>query len=106
MPVRLLLARTRRGPLRRAARLAWDDDDAHDRAKRAEERDELVVRLLNASSEPESATLRPLRRPTSARLLRIDETPVDDDALPLDGRSVTVDAAPWQIVTVGLGFQP
>ena len=72
--------------------------------KRAEERDELVVRLLNSSGAPAGATLRPYRTPRSARRLRIDEEPLDGGTLTVHDGAVVVEAGPWEIVTVGIGF--
>jgi mannosylglycerate hydrolase len=73
--------------------------------KRAEERDELVVRLLNQSDQPRSARLRPHRRAASARRLDLAEEPSADGGVSMSDGAVVVEAAPWQLVTVGIGFE-
>ena len=72
--------------------------------KRAEERDELVVRLLNESGEPRSARLRPRGRVHRARRLTLAEEPADTTGVSLSDGSILVDAGPWELVTVGIGF--
>jgi alpha-mannosidase len=71
--------------------------------KRAEDRDELVVRLLNQSGEPRRARVRPYRAAAIARRLNLAEEPMAD--LPISEGSIEVAAGPWEIVTVGIGFE-
>lgn len=70
--------------------------------KRAEEREELVVRLLNQSGEPQRARVRPHRPPANAYALDIGEEPEDGLAV-VDG-AVELELGPWQIRTIGIGF--
>jgi mannosylglycerate hydrolase len=72
--------------------------------KRAEERDELVVRLLNESSEPRVARLRPYRPPAVARALTLAEEPVGGGELVITDGAVELELGPWQLATVGIGF--
>jgi len=72
--------------------------------KRAEDREELVVRLLNPSDRPARARLRPYRPASSARRLTIGEDPIEDGSLPVSGGSLELTLDPWQIATVGIGF--
>ena len=75
--------------------------------KRAEDRDELIVRLLNQSDGPARARLRPMRQVAAARRLRIDEEPAEEagDVLDPDG-AVALELRPWEIATVGIRFAP
>jgi alpha-mannosidase len=88
-----------------ASLLEVDGDLEVTAVKRAEERDELVVRLLNESDEPRSARLRPHRSVVTARSLDLAEEPSADDGVTLADGSVVVEAGPWQLVTVGIGFE-
>ena len=88
-----------------ASLLEVDGDLEVTAVKRAEERDELVVRLLNESDEPRSARLRPHRSVVTARRLDLAEEPSADDGVTLADGSVVVGAGPWQLVTVGIGFE-
>jgi mannosylglycerate hydrolase len=73
--------------------------------KRAEDRDELVIRLLNQSSAPATARIRPIRTAVAARRLRIDEEPLEplEPLEVLDGW-VELELGAWEIGTIGLGF--
>jgi alpha-mannosidase len=73
--------------------------------KRAEERDELVVRLLNESGERQTARLGTHRSVAAARRLNLAEEPSDAGGVSLVDGSVVVEAAPWELVTVGIGFE-
>jgi mannosylglycerate hydrolase len=70
--------------------------------KRAEERDELVVRLLNESPEPRSGRVRPYRAATTAQRLDLAETPRGE--LAIEDGWVDVDLGPWELATIGFGF--
>ena len=90
-------------PLPAVASLLEIDGDVEVTAvKRAEDRDELVVRLLNESTTPARAGLRPMRAPVAARRLTIGEDPLEALAV-VDGR-VELELRPWEIATVGFGF--
>ena len=70
--------------------------------KRAEDREELVVRLLNESAEPRTARVRPFRTAVAARRVNLAEEPIIE--LPISDGAIEVAAAPWEIVTVGIRF--
>ena len=70
--------------------------------KRAEERDELVVRLLNESPEPQRASVRPYRAPE--RAFRLDIGEEVEDALRIVDGAVELELGPWQIRTIGFEF--
>lgn len=72
--------------------------------KRAEDRDELVVRLLNAGDGSARARLRPYRAAGSARLLDLAEEPLEEAGADLADGTVAVEVGPWRLVTVGIGF--
>jgi hypothetical protein len=74
--------------------------------KRAEERDELVVRLLNESLEPRRGRVRPYRPARSAVRLNLAESPGDepDDELTVDDGWVELELGPWELATIGLRF--
>ncbi|MCA1569360.1 MAG: hypothetical protein LC798_03355 [Chloroflexi bacterium] len=74
--------------------------------KGAEERDELVVRVLNESAAPTTARLRPYRSPTRTRMLNLVEEPIDGIALrhPGDGWA-EFQVGAWQLVTIGFAFE-
>jgi alpha-mannosidase/mannosylglycerate hydrolase len=71
--------------------------------KRAEDRGELVVRLLNQSGAPARARLRPMRAAIAARRLSIDEEPLD--VLDVVDGWIDVELGAWEIGTVGIGFE-
>src|SRR5687768_14181797 len=71
--------------------------------KRADDRDGLVVRLLNQSAEPRTALVRPHRAAVTARRLNLVEEPMVD--LAISNGAVEVTAGPWEIVTVGIRFE-
>jgi alpha-mannosidase len=71
--------------------------------KRAEDRGELVVRLLNQSNAPARARLRPMRAPATARRLSIGEEPLE--ALDVVDGWVDLELGAWEIGTVGIGFE-
>ncbi len=64
----------------------------------------LVVRLWNPTEERQSERLRLWRKPASVRLLNLAEEPSDDGRLTRRGDTVTVEAGPKQVVTVGVEF--
>ena len=69
--------------------------------KKAENGDELVVRLLNQSPRPAKVRVRPLRRPAAARLVDLRERPLADGTLSISATgSIETTAPPWQLVTV------
>ena len=72
--------------------------------KRAEDRDELVVRLLNESPMPVRGSVRPFRTARSARVVDLAEEPVAASAPEVvDGR-IDLEMRPWEIVTLSIGF--
>lgn len=72
--------------------------------KRAEERDELVVRLLNQSGGARTARLRPHRPVGGARRLDLAEQPSEDGDVTVSDGMILVEAGPWELVTVGIGL--
>jgi hypothetical protein len=72
--------------------------------KRAEDRDELVVRVLNESPQPRTATLRPYSAPATAQRLNLAEEPLPDGELAISDGGVSLELGPWEICTVGMGF--
>ncbi len=73
--------------------------------KRAEERDELVVRLLNESSEPRRGRLRPYRPASRAMRVNLAEDPIEAGELAVaDDGFIHVELGPWQLATVAIGF--
>ena len=72
--------------------------------KRAEERDELVVRLLNQSGGARTARLRPHRPVAGARRLDLAEQPSEDGDVTVSDGMILVEAGPWELVTVGIGL--
>ena len=73
--------------------------------KRAEERDDLVVRVLNESAERRTARVRLHRPVADAHRLNLAEEPSDAGGVSLVDGSVVVEAGPWELVTVGIGFE-
>jgi hypothetical protein len=71
--------------------------------KRAEDRDEVVVRMLNESDQPARARLRTMRAAVVARRLSIDEEPLG--VLDVVGGWVDLELGAWEIGTVGIGFE-
>ena len=65
-------------------------------------KDGLVVRLVNASSRPVEATLRPAVTPRTAKLVDPLERPVRDLAVS-EGR-VSVMLEPWRLATILLAW--
>ena len=72
--------------------------------KRAEERDELVIRLLNESDEPRTARLRPHASVRDARRLTLAEETSDGGGVSVSEGAIVVEAGPWELVTVGIGL--
>ena len=72
--------------------------------KRAEDRSELVVRLLNQTGRTARARIRPIRAAVAARRLSIGEEPLD--ALEVVDGWIDLELGPWEIGTVGIGFEP
>jgi alpha-mannosidase len=63
----------------------------------------LVIRLWNPANETRQETLRFFRPVAEATKLKLSEETVSDQAaVDFDGQEVTVQAAPWKIVTVGV----
>ncbi|HET8777195.1 MAG TPA: glycoside hydrolase family 38 C-terminal domain-containing protein [Candidatus Limnocylindria bacterium] len=87
-----------------ASLLEVDGDLEVTAVKRAEERDELVVRLLNESDEPRSARLRPHGTARTARRLTLSEDRSDAGGVSVSEGAILVAAGPWELVTVGIGF--
>jgi alpha-mannosidase/mannosylglycerate hydrolase len=71
--------------------------------KRAEDREALVVRFLNEGSAAASAVVRPLVRVRRAYRVNLREEILSELDVAADG-SVTVEAKPWELVTVALEF--
>lgn len=73
--------------------------------KRAERRGGLILRFWNVAKAPAEALVRLRRQPSSARLVDLQEKPLDGGALPLrpDG-SFVLRAGPAEIVTVEVEF--
>jgi alpha-mannosidase len=72
--------------------------------KRAEERDELVLRLLNESDQPRTARLRPHGTVRNARRLTLSEEPSDVGGVTVSDGAILVEAGAWELVTVGIGL--
>lgn len=71
--------------------------------KKAELSDDLIVRFVNQTPEPQTATVS-LPNLASARRVNLAETLLAD--LHLQGGAVTLDVRPWEIVTLALKVRP
>ena len=73
--------------------------------KKAENGDELIVRLLNQSPRTARVVVRPRRRPAAAHLVDLHEKRIADGALRIAAAgSIETTARPWQLVTVAFDF--
>jgi mannosylglycerate hydrolase len=70
--------------------------------KKAEDRDTLVVRLFNPTDGGQDTTLTFFRDVAGARLLTLEEQPVDGDAVTVEGRKIRLHVGPKKIVTIEL----
>jgi mannosylglycerate hydrolase len=74
--------------------------------KPAEHGKGLVIRLWNPTAQARTETLRFWKHVANATMLRLNEEPDPKSPRPKrSGRSVTVQAAPHRIVTLGLAFE-
>ena len=89
----------------RASLLEVDGDVEISAVKRAEDREELVVRLLNESTIQRPARMRPLRHPAAARRLNLAEEPGEPLDIDADGW-ISVELGPWEIATIGIELRP
>jgi alpha-mannosidase len=89
----------------RASLLEVDGDVEISAVKRAEDREELVVRLLNESAIQRPARMRPLRHPAVARRLNLAEEPGEPLDIDADGW-ISVELGPWEIATIGIELRP
>jgi mannosylglycerate hydrolase len=86
----------------RLALVAVDGEVEVTAVKRAERRDELVVRCLNQGDEDRVVRLRPYRMPAGASRLDLAEEPGQE--LALDDGVVELTVRPWELATVGFTF--
>ena len=70
--------------------------------KKAEDRDTLVVRLYNPTDGSQDARLTLFRDVASARLVTLEEQPVDGGNVKVVGRTVSFNVGPKKIVTLEL----
>jgi alpha-mannosidase len=70
--------------------------------KRAEDRDRLVVRVLNEAARPARARIRPLRNAVRAELVDLGEKPIQ--GLTVEDGWVETEIKPWALGTVAFEF--
>ena len=89
----------------RASFLEVEGDVEISAMKRAEDRDELVVRLLNESADPRPARIRPIRRGAVARRLNLAEEPAERLDIGADGW-ISIELGAWELATIGIELGP
>ncbi len=74
--------------------------------KKAEKDDSLILRLFNPTDGSRDAALRFFREVAAARLVTLEELPVNGDAVTTDKHHVTLTIPPKKIVTLALDLKP